>query len=188
MGAPTWPPTPEDAARATADEYGEQARLVLSGTGLLADDEAEQALLAPFLFREPGRQLSDGRAVGTPLRDSRRSLEAWLRMMTGRPFEVTEDWSVQTVTASPDEDQWTCMGARHDRTDSYGRVELRTILANVSANIILVLFPLTIEPMGPIEGDRHILRPDKDYPVWRSQLPEGYVMLDEVRIEFADTR
>jgi len=106
--------------------------------------------------------------------------------LTGQPIDITEDWSVQTITAVPDESQWTCMGARHDRTDSYGRAELRTILANVSTNIIFVLFPLTIEPMGPIDSDRHILRPDKDYPVWRSQLPEGYVILDEVRIEFAD--
>ena len=106
--------------------------------------------------------------------------------LTGQPVEITEDWSAPTVTLVPDESQWTCMGSRHDRTDSYGRIELSRILANVSANIILVLFPLTIEPMGPIEGDRHILRPGKDYPVWRSRLPEGYVMLDEVRIEFAD--
>ena len=38
--------------------------------------------------------------------------------------------------------------------------------------------------MGHIEGDQHILRPGKDYPVWQSSLPEGYVMLDEVQIEF----
>jgi len=38
--------------------------------------------------------------------------------------------------------------------------------------------------MGSIEGDPHILRPEKDYPVWRGRLPEGYVMLDEIRIEF----
>jgi len=106
--------------------------------------------------------------------------------LTGQHVEITEDWSVQTLTAVPDASQWTCMGARHDRAGSYGRTDLRAVLANVSANIILVLFPLTIEPMGPIEGDRHILRPEKDYPVWRSRLPEGYVMLDEVRIEFAD--
>jgi hypothetical protein len=37
--------------------------------------------------------------------------------------------------------------------------------------------------MGPIGGDPHRLRPEKDYPVWRSRLPEGYVILDEVRIE-----
>lgn len=30
----------------------------------------------------------------------------------------------------------------------------------------------------------HKLTPEKDYPVWRSLLPEGYVMLDEVRVEF----
>jgi len=27
---------------------------------------------------------------------------------------------------------------------------------------------------------------DKDYPVWYSKLPEGYVLLDEVRIEFPE--
>ena len=37
---------------------------------------------------------------------------------------------------------------------------------------------------GPVHGDTHMLRPEQDYPVWRSRLPEGYVMLDEVRIEF----
>ncbi|MCA9012330.1 MAG: hypothetical protein KDB01_21415 [Planctomycetaceae bacterium] len=35
-----------------------------------------------------------------------------------------------------------------------------------------------------LNGDPHLLRPEKDYPVWRSQLPEGYVTLDEVRITF----
>ena len=107
--------------------------------------------------------------------------------LTGQPLEVTSDWSTQTITAAADESRWTAMGARHDRADSYGRVPLRTLLADVNANIILVLFPLTIVPMGPFDGDRHILRPEKDYPVWRSRLPEGYVVLDEVRIEFADT-
>jgi hypothetical protein len=40
--------------------------------------------------------------------------------------------------------------------------------------------------MGPsviAQDDRHRLRPEKDYPVWRGRLPEGYVMLDEVRID-----
>jgi hypothetical protein len=39
--------------------------------------------------------------------------------------------------------------------------------------------------MGPLDSDPHRLRPERDYPVWRSRLPEGYVYLDEVRIEFA---
>jgi len=50
---------------------------------------------------------------------------------------------------------------------------------------MLILFPLTIEPMGELEGSPHRLRPEKDYPVWRSRLPEGYVMLDTVKIDFA---
>ncbi|MEY4178250.1 MAG: hypothetical protein RLY70_1824, partial [Planctomycetota bacterium] len=36
---------------------------------------------------------------------------------------------------------------------------------------------------GPLPGDPDRLRPERDYPVWRSRLPEGYVMLDEVRLE-----
>jgi hypothetical protein len=86
----------------------------------------------------------------------------------------------------PDESQWTCLGSRHDRTDFYGRNPLRQVLGDVNANILLVLFPLDIAPMGPsviAQDDRHRLRPEKDYPVWRGRLPEGYVMLDEVRID-----
>lgn len=40
--------------------------------------------------------------------------------------------------------------------------------------------------MEPLDENPHVLRPERDYPVWRSRLPEGYVMLDEVRIEFPD--
>ena len=50
---------------------------------------------------------------------------------------------------------------------------------------MLVLFPLDVSPMGPLDGDPRILRPERDYPVWRHRLPEGYVTLNEVRIEFA---
>jgi hypothetical protein len=108
----------------------------------------------------------------------------WL--LTGQPFEVSPDWSDQSVTAVPDESQWTCLGARHDRTDFYGRVPLETVLRDVNNDLLLVLYPLDIAPMGPLEGDPHLLRPEKDYPVWRSRLPEGYVLLDEVRIDFED--
>jgi len=60
------------------------------------------------------------------------------------------------------------------------------VLNDVNTDILLVLTPLNIEPMGPIDGDPHILRPEKDYPVWRSRLPEGYVWLDTVEIDFPD--
>ena len=107
-------------------------------------------------------------------------------ILTGQSFEITPDWSEQSVACVPDEPQWTCLGSRHDRVDFYGQVPLKTVLADVNANILLVLFPLDVHPMGPIDGDPHILRPEKDYPVWRSKLPEGYVLLDEVRIESPD--
>ncbi len=108
----------------------------------------------------------------------------WL--LTGQPIRITEEWSEQTVVCTPDESAWTCLGSRHDRTDFYGRTPLATGLADVNVDILLVLHPLDIAPMGPPDGDPHRLRPERDYPVWRSRLPEGYVLLDEVRIEFPD--
>ena len=107
----------------------------------------------------------------------------WL--LSGQPFAVTQDWSEQTVQCVPDPALWTCLKARHDRQDFYDSVDLPTVLHDVNNDIVLALFPLTIEPMGEIPGDMHHLRPEKDYPVWRSRLPEGYVMLDTIKIEFA---
>ena len=92
-------------------------------------------------------------------------------------------WSRQTVTITPDESQWTFMGLRHDRTDSYGHVDLKTVLSEVNIDTLLVI-PANVVPMGPLEGDMHKLRPELDYPVWRSKLPDGYIMLDEVKIEY----
>jgi hypothetical protein len=106
-------------------------------------------------------------------------------ILNARPLEVTSEWSEQTIVADPDPALWTCLGARHDRGKTYGEIELSSILGDVNADIILALFPLEIVPMGPLTGDPHRLRAGKDYPVWQSRLPEGYVMLDTVRIESA---
>jgi len=106
-------------------------------------------------------------------------------VLTGQPVEITDEWSQQTLTLPPDREQWTAFGSRHDRTDMYGTVPLERLLRNVNTNIMLVLFPLEIVPMGPLDGNPHLLRPEKDYPVWRHRLPEGYVSLDEVTVEFA---
>lgn len=106
-------------------------------------------------------------------------------MLTGQPWQVTPAWTEQSITLFPDEQQWTCLGARHDRIDYYVREPLQKILANVNVNIMLVMFPLDVAPMGAIDGDMHKLRPERDYPVWRSKLPEGYVTLDTVQIDFA---
>jgi hypothetical protein len=106
-------------------------------------------------------------------------------VLTGSPIEVTRDWSEQTLLLTPDASQWSCLGSRHDRTRSYGSAPLEQVLSDVNADVMFVLFPLDVVPMGPIQGDPHRLRPERDYPVWRSRLPEGYVVLDDVRIEFA---
>ena len=106
----------------------------------------------------------------------------WL--LTGSPFDVSKGWTEQTVTLAPDPSLWTPMGVRHDRGDMYGIKPLDEVLSNVDINIMLVLFPLDVAPMGPIDGDPHLLRPERDYPVWRHRLPEGYVTLDSVEISF----
>ncbi|MCC7262942.1 MAG: hypothetical protein IT369_10510 [Candidatus Latescibacteria bacterium] len=110
----------------------------------------------------------------------------WL--LTGKPFQVTPEWSEQTVTLDPDPAQWTCLGSRHDRADYYGVLPLERVLGDVNTDILLVLHPLDVVPMGPLVGDPHRLRPERDYPVWRGRLPEGYVLLDEVRIDFAGAK
>ena len=109
----------------------------------------------------------------------------WL--LTGQPFNVANDWSEQVVSLVPDPAQWTGLGSRHDRTDTYGLKPLEKILSNVNVNIMLVMFPLEVVPMGPIPGDPHILRAGMDYPVWTSRLPEGYVLIDEIRIDFENS-
>ncbi len=106
-------------------------------------------------------------------------------VLTSQPFSITSDWSEQTIELANDESRWTSLGSRHDRTDMYGHHSLEQVLGRATNNIMLVMFPLDVVPMGPINGDPHRLRPDQDYPVWRHRLPEGYINLDTVRIEFA---
>jgi hypothetical protein len=107
----------------------------------------------------------------------------WL--LTGQPLQVTNQWTEQRVTFESDLGQWTALGSRHDRTDTYGVKPLEQVLQNVDVNIMLVMFPLNVVPMGSHTGDSHVLRAGHDYPVWQSKLPEGYIILDEIRIQFA---
>ena len=109
-------------------------------------------------------------------------ISGWL--LTGQPVAVREEWTEHTIIATPDPAQWTCLGARRDRADYYGFHPLELVLKEVNTNIMFVLFPLEIQPMGPIAADPHILRAGRDYPVWTSRLPEGYIQLDTVKIEF----
>ena len=105
--------------------------------------------------------------------------------LTGQPFHVRPGLTRQTVRLVPDEGQWTALGSRQGREDMYGVKPLERVLAEVNTNILLIMFPLTVEPMGPLDGDPNRLRPERDYPVWRRALPEGYIVVDEVELAFA---
>ena len=103
--------------------------------------------------------------------------------LTGQPFNVTREWSEQTVTLSPDPGQWTYMGARHDADRYDAPVPIGDSLRDVNVDIIFVLFPLTIVPMAEVK-DLHTPYAGKDYPVDPKSLPRGLVMFDTVRIDY----
>ena len=168
----------------TAGKMGEHYREVCGANRFIDGQFPTVFANARLTLRLKGELLAQGARLLFLCQGSHDGLcSGWL--LTGQPFTVTADWSEQTVTLVTDVHQWTCLGARHDRTDFYGHLPLRTILADVNTDILLVLHPLNIAPMGPLADDPHRLRPEKDYPVWRSKLPEGYVLLDTVRLEFA---
>lgn len=106
----------------------------------------------------------------------------WL--LTGQPIQVGKKWTEQSIKLLPDAKQWTCTGSRHDRTDTYGTSDLKKVLRNVNVNIHIVLFPVNPVPLGPFKGDPHRLRAGRDYPLWRSRLPDGYLMVDTIEIKF----
>ncbi len=108
-------------------------------------------------------------------------------VMTSRSFEVTPDWSEQTITLTPDPEQWLCLGARHDLTDVYGWGEIEDVLRDVNIDIILLLHPLRIVPLKTQVGGTHARRAEVDYPVDRSLLPSGEIRLSSVRIDFCDS-
>jgi hypothetical protein len=109
-------------------------------------------------------------------------------VLHGQPIRVQPEYTETTVICKPDESQWTCLGSRHDRRETYGVKPLAKILANVDVNVYLVLFPVKPRPMGPIAGDPHILRAGRDYPIWPSSIAQGYVGVDRIEIEFRGPR
>lgn len=104
-------------------------------------------------------------------------------VLTAQPFEVTPEWSVQTVRLVPDPQEWTCLGARHDMTDVYGYGDVAELLRDVDVDLIFVLFPLQVVPVGAV-GDIHRQWAAKDYRVDMQYLPKGLVMFDTVQIEY----
>ena len=142
---------------------------------------------AEMTFRLKGELLERGAGLVLLVQSTVDSLTSgWV--LRGQPLKVGSDWSEQTLTLAPDPKQWACLGGRHNRRDYYGHIGLEKVLADVNCNLMLILFPLDVVPMGPIGGDRDFLRAGRDYPVWTGRLPEGYVMLDRVEINFLSSK
>ncbi|MXX25427.1 MAG: hypothetical protein F4Z82_08300 [Caldilineaceae bacterium SB0668_bin_21] len=108
-------------------------------------------------------------------------------VLTSQSFEVTPEWSEQTITLPPDPEQWLCLGARHDLMNVYGWDDIERVLSDVDIDIILLLHPLQIVPLSPQPGGPHIGRAEVDYEVDRAVLPTGEISLGEVRIDFSDS-
>ena len=105
------------------------------------------------------------------------------QVLMGQPIQVTKDWSEQTITLTPDQKQWVQLGSRSSRLGFYGEAPISDLLRDANYDIIFVLFPLEVKPLAPVAGDMH-------EKVWErkdvdgARLPEGVVMLSEVKIEF----
>jgi hypothetical protein len=112
------------------------------------------------------------------------------QVLVKQPIRVTPDWSEQTITLVPDQKQWVQLGSRHDRVDFYGQGPIEELLADLNGDFILVLFPLDIRPVKPVEGEMHKLRAgattaEGGLEIDRARLPEGEVRLDTFQIDFA---
>ena len=106
-------------------------------------------------------------------------------VLTGQPLAITPDWSEQTIELVPDPEQWTCLGARHDLTEVYGNGDIGEVLRDVNHDIIFILFPLNVVPVGEVE-DLHRQWAAIDYKVDVEFLPKGLVMFDRVQIEYPE--
>jgi hypothetical protein len=113
--------------------------------------------------------------------------DKWVNcVLTGQPLVVAPNWTEQTIRLVPDPDQWQCIGSHVSRMDRYGWGEAAEVLRDLNGDIIFVLFPVDVVPAEPVEGNPHHLRAGEDYAVDTSRLPEGYVMMDTIQIEFAE--
>lgn len=169
----------------TTGVQGEHEREVNGANRFVAGNHSTDFAGAKITFRLAGELITHNAELVLLIQGCVDDLVVpWL--LIGQPLRVEKEWTVQTIHLTDDPTQWKSMGARHDRGDMYAERPLEKVLRNLNGNILLALHPLHIEPMEPLDGDMHLQRPEKDYPVWRSRLPEGYVKMDEIRIEFSD--
>lgn len=112
-------------------------------------------------------------------------------VLIAQPIAVEPEWRDTELLLAPDQDQWLNMGTRGPGADydRYGQAPISQALQHVDVDLILVLFPLDVQPreahLVPA-GDRDRLLAGAEYEVDHDRLPSGFVQLSEVRIDYPD--
>ncbi|MBI4623201.1 MAG: hypothetical protein HY736_08285 [Verrucomicrobia bacterium] len=105
-------------------------------------------------------------------------------VLTGQPIRITEDWSEQTIVLVNDPREWTPIGSRKSLAHVYGNDDVGGLLADVSYNLILCLFPIKVVPASKGVTDPHGLVAGVDYPVDVKSLPKGLIQFESIRIDY----
>lgn len=147
MAAPTV--SFDDSLKATMEEYGLTAADL--GFGPADDEDAERALLARFLFEPPKRLAVSGERNGLTLDRVSKQLGAWLRMISGRTFNVaysdppaTDNLNIYLPRAVPAPEQpesdlllYRAMGLVQVGFIQHGIVKDRPVLGEIHRDWVL---------------------------------------------------
>lgn len=172
-------------AMATRGAAGEALREVAGTNRFIAGGFPTDFTNARVALRVRGELETAGTGLHLLLQGAGNGIcSGWV--LSGQPIAVTPAFTETVLRCAPDQTQWTSLGSRHDRTDMYGERPFLDVLRDVNVNMHIVMFPVKPRPMGPIDGDPHILRAGRDYPIWPSSIAQGYVEIDRIRIDFAE--
>ena len=105
-------------------------------------------------------------------------------LLTGQPIPITPDYQEATIVCSDDPAQWTPLGSRHDRTETYGVKPFERLLSSVDTNFLFVLFPLDVRPVPGLypppvglELPQGAREPAEGYSAEEASLPHGPQLL-----------
>src|SRR5256885_16073628 len=141
----------------TRGPVGEVAREVGGPNRFVADNFPTDFTNATIKIRARGELEQAGTDLAVLIQGTQEGIcSGWV--LTGQPIRVQKEYTETILKLELDPRQWTSLGSRHDRRETYGTKPLEKVLANVNVNIYLVMFPVKPRPMGPIDGDPHLLR------------------------------
>ena len=184
-GIPATTHVPEHAG----DQIGEVPREVGGTNRFVADSFPTDFTNASMKIRLRGELEQAGTNLALLIQGTQRTASARDGCLPVQPIRVQKEYTETTLKLEPDPRQWTSLGSRHDRRETYGTKPLEKVLASVNVNIYLVMFPVKPRPMGPIDGDPHILRAGRDYSnLAFEHSVQGYVAFDRVQIDFQESK